>query len=459
MTLISNKKLAKVTYQGCPDLLSLHSKNKKRYPFLLQSTSIENKNSRFDILFSFPQQRLVLKKTSKLYLNNQHLPENNFLDTLDKLWKKESTKDNCNNPELPFSGGWFLYLSYEFLGEIEEKVKTHSLLNEMDLAIAVRVPAAIICDRKNNLCHLISEKLPNNYLSKLVEDYKTINDKPIIYNNVNLANEIKEEQSDQFINRINKAKSYIYNGDIFQSNLSRLWSINNLDNVNSDDIYNKLRDKNPAAFSGIVEFDNLTIISSSPERLIKVKNGFIETRPIAGTIHRVKNKTEDLKLANSLIKHPKEKAEHIMLVDMERNDLGRVCKTGTVKVNEMMTLESLTHVHHIVSNIKGELCEDVTPGKIIKAVFPGGSITGCPKVRCMEIIHELENSARNSYTGSMGYLNNNGNMDLNILIRTIEKTKVGLFFRTGAGIVNDSDSESELQETRNKAKGLITALS
>ena len=147
-----------------------------------------------------------------------------------------------------------------------------------------------------------------------------------------------------------------------------------------------------------------------------------------------------------------------MLIDLERNDLGRVCETGTVKVDELMVLESYAHVHHIVSNVSGELRAGVTPGQAISAVFPGGTITGCPKVRCMEIIQELEQTSRGAYTGSLGYLNHNGDMDLNILIRTMYKEGQRLVLRTGAGIVADSVPELELYETRTKAKGLLSAL-
>lgn len=450
-------RLTTVTYNSCPDLLLLHSSNKKRYPFLLQSTSLKNKNSRFDILFAFPQQQLILKNDFKLYLDNEPCQTNNFLSLLDKLWKDSKTNEN-DFIDLPFTGGWFLYLAYELLGQIEDKVKTHTLQKNMNIASAVRIPAAIICDRKQGVSHLVVENGFKNYLSYLIDDFKKCNGKLSFDIKSKPPIKLNEEQVDYFLNRIVKSKKYIYEGDIFQSNLSRRWSMDKVDKLDSVVIYHKLRKNNPAAFSGLARFDDLTIISSSPERLIQVKNRYIETRPIAGTAIRSENKITDAKLARNLLNHHKERAEHVMLVDMERNDLGRVCKAGTIEVNEMMCLESLAHVHHIVSNIKGRLKDNITPGDIIKAVFPGGSITGCPKVRCMEIIYELEEVARNSYTGSMGYLNNNGNMDLNILIRTIEKTNSDISFRTGAGIVNDSKAENELQETRDKAKGLLAAL-
>jgi len=200
------------------------------------------------------------------------------------------------------------------------------------------------------------------------------------------------------------------------------------------------------------------VISSSPERLIKICRGRIETRPIAGTRPRAQEEAGDTANLQELIGHPKERAEHIMLIDLERNDLGRVCQPGSVTVNELMGLESYAHVHHIVSNVQGELRPEVTPGDAIRAVFPGGTITGCPKERCMAIIAELEQVPRGAYTGSLGYLNHNGDLDLNILIRTITQQADRISLRAGAGLVFDSIAENELQETEHKARGMLLAL-
>ena len=189
-----------------------------------------------------------------------------------------------------------------------------------------------------------------------------------------------------------------------------------------------------------------------------MRDGVASTRPIAGTRPRRHDHSDDVVRLQELLSHPKERAEHVMLIDLERNDLGRICDAGTVQVDEFMTLESYAHVHHIVSNVRGRIRSDVTPGQAIAAVFPGGTITGCPKVRCMEIIAELERLPRSAYTGSMGYLNRDGSMDLNILIRTLEIHDDRVTLRAGAGIVADSDPVRELEETRAKARGLIRAL-
>ena len=196
---------------------------------------------------------------------------------------------------------------------------------------------------------------------------------------------------------------------------------------------------------------------AAPERLVAVHGDVVETRPIAGTRPRLPGDDEASRM-RELVGHPKERAEHVMLIDLERNDLGRVCVPGTVEVDELMTVESYAHVHHIVSNVRGRLRAGVTPGQAIAAVFPGGTITGCPKVRCMEIIAALEDAPRGAYTGALGYLDRNGDLDLNILIRTLTLAGDTVSLRAGAGIVADSVAERELEETRAKARGLLRAL-
>jgi anthranilate synthase component 1 len=200
------------------------------------------------------------------------------------------------------------------------------------------------------------------------------------------------------------------------------------------------------------------LLSSSPERLVQTRGGTVQTRPIAGTRPRGADRAQDQALSEELIGNLKERAEHVMLIDLERNDLGRVCRPGTVTVDELMVVETYAHVHHIVSNVRGELVAGAGPVEAMKAVFPGGTITGCPKVRCMQIIAELEGEGRGFYTGSMGYLGRDGSMDLNILIRSMLVNGARFSFRTGAGIVADSEAEKEVRETADKARGMLLAV-
>ena len=201
-----------------------------------------------------------------------------------------------------------------------------------------------------------------------------------------------------------------------------------------------------------------SVLSSSPERLLRISGEIASTRPIAGTRPRGMDMLSDDALKRELRLNEKERAEHVMLVDLERNDLGRICRAGTVAVDEFMTIESYAHVHHIVSNVTGMLMPEVTAGQAIRAVFPGGTITGCPKVRCMQLLAEFEQEPRDAYTGSIGYLDRDGSLDLNILIRTLTVADGRVEFRTGGGIVADSQPEAELAETRAKARGLLRAL-
>jgi anthranilate synthase component 1 len=270
--------------------------------------------------------------------------------------------------------------------------------------------------------------------------------------------QLQSEDPDRFKSAVRKILKYLRDGDVFQVNISRRWSGQFAGPPSAAAIYRRLCNNNPAPFAGLMRWGSTALLSSSPERLVQISGRRVQTRPIAGTRPRGVNPDHDLALAQELIDNAKERAEHIMLIDLERNDLGRVCKPGSIEVNELMVVETYAHVHHIVSNVRGELLPGASPVETIKAIFPGGTITGCPKVRCMEIIAELEPEGRGFYTGSMGYLGRNGDMDLNILIRSMLLEGEQVSFRTGAGIVADSDPERELQETQDKARGLLLAL-
>ena len=274
-----------------------------------------------------------------------------------------------------------------------------------------------------------------------------------IDNNLSLESNFSQSGFEKIVA---KAKDYIRAGDIFQANLSQRLSAP----LVSDPwlVYKTLSRINPSPFACYLNLGQIKIASSSPERLVKVEDQLVETRPIAGTRPRGKDGTEDIELSRELIISPKERAEHIMLVDLERNDLGRVCEYGSVKVDELMVLEEYSHVIHIVSNVSGVLRADKNRFDLIAASFPGGTITGTPKVRCMEIIDELEPLKRGIYTGSAGYLSFNGDMDLNIIIRTFLLTQNRAYVQVGAGIVADSDPEQEYYETLYKAEALLKTL-
>lgn len=261
----------------------------------------------------------------------------------------------------------------------------------------------------------------------------------------------------EYVDMVRQCKEYISAGDIFQANLSQRLSadVKGIDPLN---IYRVLRKINPSPFSAFIDTGDMQIVSSSPERLVRLQNGLVETRPIAGTRPRGKDQIENRRLRKDLLGSEKERAEHIMLLDLERNDLGRVCKYGSIKVDEFMVLESYSHVTHIVSNVTGDAERGKDALDIIRAVFPGGTITGVPKIRCMEIIDELEPITRGPYTGSIGYISYTGDMDLNIIIRSFIIKDDWAHLQVGAGIVADSDPDKEYQETLYKAEALLKTL-
>jgi para-aminobenzoate synthetase component I len=260
---------------------------------------------------------------------------------------------------------------------------------------------------------------------------------------------------EQFIQAVDKVRHYISQGDVFQVNLSVRQS--KPLSVPAMRVYEKLRKLNPSPYMGYFHTPEFQFVSGSPELLIKKDGRHVSTRPIAGTRSRGKNEEEDLQLANELIENEKERAEHVMLVDLERNDLGRVCEYGSVEVNEFMVIEKYSHVMHIVSNVRGILSQEKNGYDLIEAVFPGGTITGAPKVRTMEIIEELEPVRRGVYTGSIGWIGFNGDLELNIVIRTMV-VKDGLaHVQAGAGVVIDSNPKYEYKESLKKAKALWNA--
>ena len=448
-----------------PNLALFNQLNPQRYPYLLKSSAVRQNNTQYDILIACPLYSLTLDSDKSLHCTDKDLPlASSFLETLETFFqnnkKAVSTDGNC----LPFTGGWFVYLSYEMAEEIEPCLSLPPLPASQPLAVATRCPAAIIIDKQNKQCIAIAETEYAYLLDDLEEDFSVIinrSDETLSATDKIELESLVESDTAPYLLQVEKIKQYIVDGDIFQANLSRQWQAVLKRDISDAVLFDALSRQNPSSFAAMVCLQNMTIISSSPERLVSSKNGIVETRPIAGTRPRDEDQKSDEALAKELLSHPKEQAEHIMLIDLERNDLGRVCRPGTIEVNELMVLESWQHVHHIVSNVRGELDSNRSPIDVLRAVFPGGTITGCPKVHCIEILAEMEQQARGAYTGSLGYINNDGSMDFNILIRTMVRD-IGnntITFRAGGGIVSDSVATKELEETRAKAKGLLKIFS
>ena len=423
---------------GQCDLLALAAAQPRCYPGLLASAA-DGAGARWDILFAFPEAAI-------------DGDDGNFLAALDAAWREQHIARD--DGDLPFRGGWMLYLGYELVGQIEPSLSLPKPVGRLPTALALRCPAAVLVDRHENCSWLVAESGREELLDRMQADLASW--EPAIAALPPLLDLI-EDAPQNYLAGVARIHDYLRSGDIFQVNLSRAWQARFTEHVEPAALYASLCRANPAPFAALLQWNEVALVSSSPERLVSVSGRTVQTRPIAGTRARFDG-DDDSARRDELAGHPKERAEHVMLIDLERNDLGRVAVPGSVVVDELMSVESYAHVHHIVSNVSAQLRDGVTPSDVIRAVFPGGTITGCPKIRCMQIIAELEGVGRGAYTGSIGYLNRDGDMDLNILIRTLTTHAERVDFRAGAGIVVDSDAERELAETRAKARGLLNAL-
>ena len=435
---------------GRRDLLAPAAALPARYPGLLESVVRGTAQSRYDILFAFPEESLTLHADGRLRDGAGNRLRGGFLDALDAAWQAERLAHGDDG--LPFHGGWLLMLAYELAGEIEPTLRLRPPA-PLPMAQAWRCPAAVIVDHRRDCTILLAESGREELLDLLQADLELAGPIPPLA----APAACSEDPPQRFLDGVARIREHLHAGDVFQVNLSRAWRAHYAQAPAPASLYASLREANPAPFAGLLQQPGWALVSSSPERLVEMRGGEAQTRPIAGTRPRLGGDDEAARI-RELSAHPKERAEHVMLIDLERNDLGRVCVPGTVVVDELMAVESYAHVHHIVSNVRGRLRADVTPGQLIAATFPGGTITGCPKVRCMEIIATLEDAPRGAYTGALGYLDRNGDLDLNILIRTLTQVGTDVSLRAGAGIVADSVAQDELLETRAKARGLLRAL-
>ncbi len=431
----------------------------QRYPALLDS-AVAGPLGKVTILAAQPQAVLWSSASGRVHGRGMEPGAANFLDALELWWRQSAGAGSGEYSDLyharqtgvPFAPGWVVYVGYEIAAEIEP----HLRLPPTPLpwsAFALRTPCALVHVLASDTVWAVAEPGAQHLLDEVVADAQR---EPLSAppEQSEPAFQVTEEEPARYIQRVLRAQEYIRAGDIYQANLSRPWQVRG-PALDPGLLYERLRVRNPAPFAALVQWDGVSILSSSPERLLRVSGREVDTRPIAGTRPRTLRPGEDAPEAAALVAHPKERAEHIMLIDLERNDLGRVCEAGSVIVNELMVTETYAHVHHIVSNVQGRLRSGVTPIGALRAVFPGGTITGCPKFRCMQIIAELEGEGRGAFYGSLGYLTPGGEMDLNILIRTMTLAHSQITLRTGGGIVADSDPERELNETRAKARGML----
>lgn len=419
--------------------------------FILDSAMDKNKLGRYSFISSNPFKTLKYKNSNE-----------NPLDFLQEELNKYKVE---NKTQLPFIGGAVGYLSYD-LGNYIEKLPRSAKddLNGYDLYFGL-YDSVIVVDHLKEKTYIATPNLDVKKEENLVLNIENkINEaeingvNPICYEEKEVTpTKLKSNFTKKdFENSVEKVRQYIKNGDIYQANLTQRFS--GKTTLSSYELYRDLRKVSPAPFGAYLNFDDFNILSNSPERFIKCMDKKLETRPIKGTRPRGKNKEEDLKLQEELRNSEKDKAELLMIVDLERNDIGRISKIGSVKVPELFVIEPYANVNHLVATVVGELDEDKDAVDAIKATFPGGSITGAPKIRAMEIIDELEPTQRNAYTGSIGYIGFNGDMDLNIAIRTVIKKEEDVYFQVGGGMTWGSDPREEYQETLDKAQSIMKAL-
>jgi anthranilate synthase component 1 len=443
------------TLPGVHDLLGLAAANPRRYPCLFESAASGGTQARYDILLAFPAGALTLGADGRVRDETGNECGTDFLAALDHAWHAEREHVSSRRVQpVPFRGGWAVFLGYELAAQIEPRLRLPRAADAaLPSALAVRCVAAIIVDRQTQQTFLTAEPAHAALIEQLKADLLAM---PFLAIGDLHPERIDEDAPERFVSGVAQIQEYLRAGDTFQVNLSREWRVRYAGAPTAASVYANLRRANPAPFAALLQWQDWAIASSSPERLVESRNGIVQTRPIAGTRPRMQGEDDAVRI-RELIDHPKERAEHVMLIDLERNDLGRVCEPGSIRVDELMSVETYAHVHHIVSNVRGTLRAGTTPGDVLRAVFPGGTITGCPKLRTMEIIAELEGVGRGAYTGALGYLNRDGDMDLNILIRTLTLHGDCVRLRAGAGIVVDSEPTRELEETRAKARGLLRA--
>ncbi|MCY7322289.1 MAG: anthranilate synthase component I [Phormidesmis sp. CAN_BIN36] len=361
---------------------------------------------------------------------------------------------------LPFQGGWLGWLGYDLAWEIERLPTLKSDSLPFPIAYWYEPACFAVLDHQQQILWLAATEV--SQLDQMQEKLASVADQesPVLTEMALKPVAFHLSQTD-YESAILRAKKHIQAGDIFQANLSLRFETQTF--ANSWSIYQALQQINPSPFASYWQTPWGAVISCSPERLVKLQGTHAETRPIAGTYARGMNPAQDRQFAQDLLNNAKEQAEHIMLVDLARNDLGRVCEWGSVRVDELLTIERYSHVLHLVSNLVGTLNSQYTAVDLIRALFPGGTITGCPKVRCLEIIEALEPDRRSLFYGSCGYLDLRGNLDLNILIRTLlyapqaDGTNI-VWGQVGAGIVADSDPEREWHESLHKAQAQLAAL-
>ncbi|HET7854215.1 MAG TPA: anthranilate synthase component I [Candidatus Methylomirabilis sp.] len=442
------------------------------YAFLLESVQGGEKWARFSFMGRSPS--LVIRtKGSQAELSRPGVPpeRRRISDPLDLVKEVLSAYRPVKVEGLPrFFGGMVGYLSYDSVRFFEALPD----LTEDDLALPdalfLLTDTLLIFDNLRQRIQVVSNAyvpaaataeaaydLACSKIEALVADLRKPLDQPLVTPVASRAPEVTSTFTrEQFCRAVQQCKDYVGAGDVIQAVLSQRFEVKTA--AHPFDVYRALRIINPSPYMYFLQLGDLSVAGSSPEVLVRLEEGQIDLRPIAGTRPRGRSEGEDRALAAELLADPKERAEHIMLVDLGRNDVGRVSAPGSVEVNELMVIERYSHVMHIVSNVRGRVREGQDAFDVLRASFPAGTVSGAPKIRAMEIIEELEPVKRGPYAGAIGYISFSGNMDTCITIRTVLFARERAWIQAGAGIVADSEPEREYQETLNKAAAMLRAI-
>ncbi|MBA5851909.1 anthranilate synthase component I [Clostridium sp. cel8] len=431
---------------------------------ILESAKFEMEKGRYSFIASNPYMKVKSFK-NHIYVESKdssYSKEGKIIDFIKDFMNINYSNDML---KIPFSGGAIGYAGYDVIKQYERISDENT--DELN------IPEAYFMFYKSFICYdhvkqnimLVYNVFPNEnmdyegVLSYLKDLGKQIANKSSIHNipNYSTTKEFSSNYSkDEFCKNVDKVKEYIKKGDIFQTVISQ--RIKCKTELKAFDIYRKLRSENPSPYLFYIDFENFQVIGSSPERLVSVHGDIVSTNPIAGTRRRGKTEEEDKKLEKELLSDEKERAEHVMLLDLGRNDIGRVSEFGSVKVTKFMEVQKYSHIMHLVSQVSGKLKKNVSSFDAFVSCLPAGTVSGAPKIRAMEIIDEIENRKRILYAGAVGYFSYSGDMDTCIAIRTIVLKDSYAYMQAGGGIVYDSVPELEYEESLNKAKVLMEVI-
>lgn len=443
-----------------------------RFNYILESVEKADQKGRYSFIGSSENFYIRTKGNILEIYDRGKVEYKHTDDPINEIKRIVSTWRPYKDKNLPpFWGGFVGYIGYDVVNFYEPvKDENPDNLKIPDIYLFLSDEVVVFDNLKNSIKIVVSvfvgESPEESYhaglekikkIEQLLSSDIKLNRIPLVDKKIDYTGWSSNFSKESFLKAVYRAKKYIEEGDIIQVVLSQRF-YKNIKNINPVDIYRTIRYINPSPYLFYLDFKDIKVVGSSPEILVSVKDGKILTKPIAGTRPRGKTDEEDKMLAQELLNDEKERAEHLMLVDLARNDTGRVAKPGSVKVDRFMYIENYSHVMHIVSDVSGQLREDLHPLDVLKAVFPVGTVSGAPKVRAMQIIAELEPEKRNIYAGAVGYISFEGNLDTAIAIRTAMIVDDTVYIQAGAGIVADSVPEKEYEETVNKAKAMMKAV-